>query len=99
MGDPLPFQFGEPGTNFVGADQFAALRAGVALVNLVSNLGAIRGQPGFLFVEHGNRLLYKFVDGFVGAALDVLFNQLLEFGPKADFHGGILAHAALPSRS
>src|ERR1035441_8302019 len=46
-------------------------------------------------MEHRNRLLHEFVDGFVRSALDVLFNQLLKFGPKAYFHGGILTHAAV----
>src|ERR1039458_6689599 len=46
-------------------------------------------------MEHRNGLLHEFVDGFVGTALDVLFNQLLKFGPKAYFHGGILTHAAV----
>src|SRR5208282_734929 len=46
-------------------------------------------------MEHRDGLLHEFVDGFVGTALDVLFNQLFKFGPKAYFHGGILTHAAV----
>src|SRR5208282_413241 len=46
-------------------------------------------------MEHRNGLLHEFVDSFVGTALDVLFNQLFKFGPKAYFHGGILTHAAV----
>src|SRR5208282_2879576 len=37
-------------------------------------------------MEHRNGLLHKFVDGFVGTALDVLFDQLLKLGTKANFH-------------
>src|SRR6266849_362405 len=44
-------------------------------------------------MEHRNRLLHEFVDAFVGTALDVLFNQLLDLGPKADFHADILTYA------
>ena len=44
------------------------------------------------FMEHGNGLLHEFVDTFVGAALDVLFDQFLKFRPKADFHGSILTY-------
>src|ERR1017187_197614 len=46
-------------------------------------------------MEDRNRLLPAIAHGFVGTALDVLFNQLLKFGPKAYFHGGILTHAAV----
>ena len=41
-------------------------------------------------MEHGNGVLDELVDGFVRAALDVLLDQFLEFGPKADFHSDIL---------
>jgi len=41
-------------------------------------------------VKHGNGLLDIFVDGGVGAALDILLNQVGELGAKADFHIGIL---------
>jgi hypothetical protein len=43
-------------------------------------------------MEHGDRVLHKFVHGLVGAALDVLLNQFLSFWSKADFHEGILTH-------
>jgi hypothetical protein len=32
-------------------------------------------------MEHGNGVLHEFIDAFVGTALDVLFDQLREFGP------------------
>jgi hypothetical protein len=46
-------------------------------------------------MERGNGVLYEFVDGFVGAALDILLNRFLKFWPKANFHGGIVVHAAV----
>jgi hypothetical protein len=45
-------------------------------------------------MKHRNGLLHEFVDGFVGTALDVPLDQLLEFGAKADFPWGILTLAA-----
>src|SRR5450759_3360646 len=45
-------------------------------------------------MKHRNRLLYEFVDGFVGTALDVLFNQLRKFWPKTNSHKDILVYAA-----
>src|ERR1035441_10794004 len=43
-------------------------------------------------MQHRNGLFDVFVDRFVRAALNVLLNQCLEFGPKADFHVSILIH-------
>ena len=44
-------------------------------------------------MKHGDRLLNKFIDGFVGAALNILFDQFLKFRPKANFHVDILTQA------
>lgn len=52
------------------------------------------GQPGFLFMERSNAALHKFVDGSIGAALDVLTNQRFKLGTKADFHVIIPPHTA-----
>ena len=56
-------------------------------------LSILRIVTGFLFVEHGNRPLHKFIYGLVGAALDILLNQLCKLGPKANFHVDILSYA------
>jgi hypothetical protein len=48
------------------------------------DLGRVLSQPGFLFVKHGNSPLHKFVDGLVGAALNVLLNQLFNLGSKTN---------------
>jgi hypothetical protein len=63
------------------------LGGGIAFVNPGCNLRPILGEPSFLFVEHRNCTLHELIDALAGAALDILFNQVREFGPKATFHG------------
>jgi hypothetical protein len=48
------------------------LSGGITLANPGPNLCAILSQPNFLFVEHRNRALHEFIDGLIGAALDIL---------------------------
>jgi hypothetical protein len=69
------------------------LGGSIAFVNPGPDLPAILSEPNFLFVEHRNRALHEFIDGFVGAALDILLNQVGKLGPKVNFDEGILLHA------
>jgi len=39
-----------------------------------------------MFIEHKNCMLNKFVDTFIGATLNILLDQLFEFGPQVDGH-------------
>lgn len=85
-------QFVESRTNLVGFDQFSALRSCIAFVDLGCDLVSVLGQPGFLFVEHRDRVFDKLVDGLIRAALNVLADQGLEFGTKANLHADILRY-------
>ena len=45
-------------------------------------------------MEDGDRVLHELVHGLVRTALNVLPNQFVDFGPKADFHSTILPQLA-----
>jgi hypothetical protein len=60
---------------FLAIHQFTSLGLRKAMLNLRGNIGAIIGQPSFVFMEHLNRLSDEFVDRLVRAAFHVFLDQ------------------------
>jgi ketosteroid isomerase-like protein len=79
-------------THFIAVNEFSTLGRCIPLGNLLLNLRPVRGEPDFLFVQHRYGVFHEFVDGLVGAALNVLSNQRFEFRSKAYFHVDILTY-------
>lgn len=90
FGKPRAFARFQVCANVGGIDQVAALGRCVALGDLRLDLLTIRSQPGLLFVQQGNSVLDELVHSLVGAALDVLLDQFLNFGAKTNIHVWII---------
>ena len=93
-----PFQFAQPGAHFLGVHQFSALRCRVALFYLRGNLRSIFSEPCFPIMEFRNSMLHEFLHAPIRAALHAPLNELLNQGPKVNFHKLSLLFAAKKSQ-
>jgi hypothetical protein len=60
---------------FLAIHQFATFGLRIAVFDLGGDIGAILGQPSFVFMQHLNRLSDEFIGGLVGAAFHVFLDQ------------------------
>lgn len=92
---PCRFLIAEAGAGLLGRETFAALKLSESPLDFLMDQLPISSQEGFFLVEHLDGALHEFIDRLIRAALNILFDQFLDFRLKLNGHRGTISHTAV----
>ncbi len=91
---PIRLFFLKTGARYFTGNTFTTIKLGQTASDLLMDGVLVFPKQLFLIVEHLDRPFDKFLDALVSTALDVLLDQLLQFGLQVNRHRGTVSYGA-----